>query len=196
MGAFLGLECQDEADPLAWDGFYLDFDFMGIGDALGNGKSQAVAAGISGTGGVTAVETFKDFFLFLFCYALSGIEKFQHLFIPCLLECNPNFSFGVAILHGIIHEDSHQLFDMLHISGILQVFLNVQFQLFFLFKGLALKWQGGAGDGGAEGKGGEFFFRAAHFQFCQIHHLIDQNPHTLRLRVNIAEPLIFSDFIL
>ena len=48
--AFLRLECQDEADPLAWDGFYLDFDFMGIGDALGNGKSQAVAAGMSGTG--------------------------------------------------------------------------------------------------------------------------------------------------
>ena len=67
MGAFLGLECQDEADPLAWDGFYLDFDFMGIGNAFGDGKSQAVAAGISGAGGVTAVEAFKDFFLFLFC---------------------------------------------------------------------------------------------------------------------------------
>ena len=62
-----------EADPFAVFAGDVDFGFVGFGDGLGDGESDAVAAGFAGAGGVAAVKAFEDFVAFFVGYAGSGV---------------------------------------------------------------------------------------------------------------------------
>ena len=101
----------------------------------------------------------------------------------------------LAVFQGVVHENTHQLLDLVRVAVVGNVLLYLQFQLFFLLKRLPLKGQCRTGNGFAQREVHEIFFLVPHFQLGQVHHLAHQHPHSLRLRLDIAEPFVLPDLV-
>ena len=89
---------------------------MGIGNALSDRQPQTITAGGSGTGRVAAVEPLEDLLLFRLRNALAGVIDLQRFLVLYLLQRHPNFSVFLAVFQGVVHEDTHQLFDLVGVA--------------------------------------------------------------------------------
>ena len=75
--------------------FYTDLPFMIFYDRVCDGKSQTVASGLSASGAVNSVKTFKNMFLVFQIYTLTGIVN-EKLLFPCGLGKGYRYtSFGI-----------------------------------------------------------------------------------------------------